>query len=305
MRICFLIVPLILLLAACGGGGDSEPNIMIEPTFYTAFGAPELVQIAGYTGDVMEPFISRDGNYLFFNDFGSNKDIHYASYDSTTDSFTYLGPISALNTTAVEGVPTLDDSGRFYYVSTYNYPPNNANILDTIYVGDFDPATQALVNNLALVPNLAAGTFGHLNFDVEVSPDGSTLYTVDGVFSGNTYPDSSNFVYAVDSGSGFELQTDSAAIFANINTPDLEYAACISRDGLELFFTRLTLPDLATGMYRATRPNPIAAFDVPLRIAGLDGFYEAPALSADEKQLYFHRKNQTSGRFELYRLTRP
>ena len=210
-----------------------------------------------------------------------------------------------INTPAVEGVPTLDNNNRFYYISTYNYPPANASILATIYVGDFDPASPSIVNNLAVVPNLEEGILGHLNFDVEVSPDGATLYFVDGVFSGNPFPDVSNFVYAVDSGSGFVRQPDSPAIFAAINTDELEYAACISRDGLEFFFTRLELATLETTIHRATRPSVSAAFGTPQRISAISGFVEAPALSADEKELYYHRLNADTDKFELWRVTRP
>jgi len=69
-----------------------------------------------------------------------------------------------------------------------------------------------------------------------ISRDGALLYFVDGVFSGNPYPDVSNFVYAVDAGSGF---------------------------------------------------------------------VEAPTLSDDERDLYYHRLNTDSGKFELVRVRRP
>ncbi len=299
-----LVLLMLSLLVACGGGGGSSPAPSV-PADYTAFGAPEQVLIQGYVGDIMEPFISRDGNYLFFNDMGVNKDIYSASYDSPSDTFTYVAPFSVLNTPAVEGVPTLDDNGRFYYISTFNYPPNNASIFDTIYVGDFDPLSVNIVNNLAVVPNLDEDTLGHLNFDIEVSPDGTTLYTVDGTFSGNPFPDVSNFFYAVDSGSGFVRQPDSGTIFANINTSDLEYAACISRDGLEFFFTRLELATLTTSMWRATRSSLTSAFGVPLKISGLSGFFEAPTLSPDEKILYFHLRKAGEVNFDLYRMVRP
>ena len=89
---------------------------------YTAFGQPGLVTVTGYGGDIMEPFISRDGTYLFFNDNGSNKDIYYATYVNAT-TFQYAGPHhEAINTAAVEGTPTLDVNNKFYYVS----PPTTA-----------------------------------------------------------------------------------------------------------------------------------------------------------------------------------
>ena len=294
---------LALLLAACGGEDVETPVVL--PSDYTAFTTPELVDIQGFTGDVMEPFYSRDGKYLFFNNMGDDKDIFYASYDNLNDAFTFADTISAVNTHAVEGVPTLDNNNRFYYVSTFNYPPNNARILDTIYVGDFDPSSQSIVNNLEVVPNLDEGILGHLNFDVEVSPDGSVLYLVDGVFSGNPYPDVSNFIYAIDSGSGFARQPDSPAIFINLNTDDLEYAACISQDGLEFFFTRLELATLGTVIYRATRSGLSSPFNPPQKVSAISGFVEAPTLSPDEKELYYHRRNPGTNKFELYRVTRP
>ncbi len=299
------IVIILLILAGCGGS-DVESPPPAPPGEYTAFVNPELVPIQGYTADIMEPFFSRDGRYLFFNNMGiGDKDIYYATYDSQTDVFTFADTLTVLNSPAVEGVPTLDDNNRLYYISTFNYPPGGAGIFDTIYVGDFDPGNPQLVTNLAVVPNLAENIFGHLNFDTEISPDGRTLYFVDGVFSGAAFPDASNFVYAVDSGSGFVRQADSAAVFSTLNTTDLEYAACISQDGLEFFYTRLVLATQETEMWRATRPAISAPFGVPRQVAGISGFVEAPTLSPDEKQLYYHRRNPVTNVFELYRVTRP
>ncbi len=304
-ELCLILLLTSLFLGACSSDDVIEDPPPLMNTDYTAFTNPELVNIAGYTGEVMEPFFSRDGRFMFFNDMGDNKDIFYASYDAPTDVFTFEGAISVINTPAVEGVPTLDNNGRFYYISTFNYPPGGAQVFDTVYVGDFDPASPAVVNNLAVVPNLDEGVMGHLNFDVEVSPDGTMLYLVDGIFSGNPFPDVSNFIYAKDSGAGFVRAVDSAAIFTNINTNDLEYAACISQDGLEFFFTRLEIATLETKNYRASRTSLTAAFGEPQEIPLNGGFIEAPALSPDEKELYYHRRNPGTNLFELYRVTRP
>jgi len=48
---------------------------------YTAFSNPERITIRGYSDHAMEPFISRDGRYLFFNnsnDPSVNTNLHYA-----------------------------------------------------------------------------------------------------------------------------------------------------------------------------------------------------------------------------------
>jgi len=290
-----------LTLFSCGGGGGGAPIAT-----YDAFDTPVAAPISGYNGDIMESFISRDNQYLFFNNNGiANKDIFYASHNSLTGTFTFESSISNINTPAVEGVPTLDANNNFYYVSTYNYPPGGAQIFDTIYTGTFDPASINIVNNLQVVQNLDQDTPGHLNFDVEVNHDGTVLYFVDGIFSGDSFPDVSNFVYATGSGSTFARAADSAAIFTNINTSSLEYAACISADELEFFFTRLNPATLETAIYRSVRHDACSAFSTPQRVSAITGFVEAPTLSADERTLYYHRLNNSTGKFELYRTTRP
>ena len=84
-----------------------------------AFDAPNIVTIRGYHDDVMEPFLSRDGAILFFNNLNEpsvNTDIHYAvRIDPLT--FEYKGRVGHVNTSALEGVPTMDRSGTFYFIS--------------------------------------------------------------------------------------------------------------------------------------------------------------------------------------------
>lgn len=282
------------LLSACGGGSDPSPS-------FTPFSNPELVTVTGYDGDVMEPFISRDGGTLFFNDAGgvTEKDIFYATFvDQTT--FAYQGPISAINTAAVDGVPTMDDDSKFYFVSTENYSPPTT--YDTLYVGSW---TGSSVVSVTEVSGLATPTPGFVNFDIEVSPDGSALYFNEGDFrGGNSFPDADTIIIAADNGSGFVPLAESATILANVNTSDLEYAVAISRDGLELFFTRLELATMEAAIYQTHRSSINDVFDVPQRITVIEGFVEGPALSTDETSLYYHRKNPTTNKFELYRVTR-
>jgi hypothetical protein len=291
----FCILPVLAMLSACGS--SSSPQ---QVGNYTAFGNPELVTVTGYSGDIMEPFISRDGAYLFFNDNGSNKNIYYATFVNNT-AFLYAGPISAINTSAVEGTPTMDVNNKFYYISTANYNPPTT--YDTLYSGTWNGST---VTGSAALPGLAIPTPGFVNFDVEVSSDGSTLYFDDGDFSGGkSFPDTADIAIAVDSGSGFARIPNSSTIMANVNTADLEYAPAISADGLELFFTRLDLNSMGTGIYRAARTHAGDPFGTPQLVSAIAGFVEGPAFSPDEKSLYYHKLNTSTGKFELYRVTRP
>ena len=69
----------------------------IYAQFYPTFGPEIKVSINGLTFDAMEPFISLDGNTLYFNSLnsGGNTNLYYATKlnDST---FTFIGSINAI-----------------------------------------------------------------------------------------------------------------------------------------------------------------------------------------------------------------
>jgi len=286
---------------ACGGGGGNAPSMPAASNDYSALGNPELVTIIGYNGDAMEPFVSRDGIYLFFNNNGANKDIFYGAFVNAT-TIQFQGPITNINTAAVEGTPTTDVASRFFYVTTANYNPPTT--YDTLYSGTWNGSS---VTGAAAVSGLAMTTPGLVNFDIEVSADGATLYFADGDFSGgNAFPDAADIAMAISSGGNFIRDPTSGVILANVNTTaGLEYAPAISADGRELFFTRLNLSAMQARIYRSTRTSSTATFATPQLVSAISGFVEGPALSPDEKSLYYHRESAANGRFEIYRVTRP
>jgi hypothetical protein len=288
------IVTIILSLAltACQSAGTVASQKERE---YIAFGNPERIKIRGYSDHAMEPFITRDGRYMFFNnsnDPSVNTNLRYAErIDDLT--FEYKGEVAGVNTQALEGVPTMDKNGVFYFVSTRNYKET----LSTIYQGRFSGGS---VTGVKIVDGVSEKALGRVNFDVEVSVDGRTLYFVDGVFSGKPTPDKADIAIAVRDGAGFRRLSGSAELLKNVNTDALEYAACVSPDELELFFTRAGKGGPA--IYRSTRKNATQAFDSPARVAAIKGFVEAPALSPDGRSLYYHLKE--GERFVIYRVTR-
>lgn len=300
LEISFLLVILSALAIACSD--KNSPPLLFSPGLndYTAFSNPQQIIINGYTGDAMEPFISRDGATLFFNDTLNNKDLYYATFDTGT-TVQFPVPISAINSPAVDGVPTIDINDIFYYVSAKNYDPANSKY-DTLYSGTWTGSTvtgSAPLSSLALTPPL-------LFFDIEVSRDGSTLYLSVGAFPpGSTFPSAADIHIAVASDGGFTLVPNSASIMANVNSDKLEYAPAISASGLELFFTRLDLGTGQAGIYRSVRAHAGSGFGAPQLVSAITGFVEGPALSPDERSLYYHRLNTNTNKFEIYRVTRP
>lgn len=138
-----------------------------------------------------------------------------------------------------------------------------------------------------------------------MSADGNTHYFNDGMFSGNPFPDSDTISIAIKTGNNFVRDPNSAAMMANINTADLEYAPAISKDGLELLFTRLELATLSARIYQSVRVTTQAPFAAPVVVADITNFAEAATFSPDEKAFYFHKRNDMTGQFELFRVSRP
>ena len=307
-RIIFATM-LLLLCAACTIRADDGASIADAPDARRSFGVftnPEPVTIEGYTQDAMEPFVSPDGKYLFFNNSNSTRptNLFYATaVDMTGLTFQFQGEIVGANSggLTLSAVPSMDTNNIFYFISDRSY----SQTLSTIYSGMF---SNGSLSNVALVPGVSKDKPGDVNFDQCISPDGDTLYFVDGVFSGGaSVPKAASIAIARRDGDNFVRLKDSARIMRKINTHDLNYAPDISKSQLEFFFTRIPIqnsqPKPPPIIYTATRSSTSKPFGEPRRIEAITGFAEAPALSPDEKSLYFHL--QVSGTFVIYRVTRP
>ena len=287
---------LVVALGAC----KTEKNLLVPPPAEVSFGVPRRVEMRGYTGNLMEPFLSRDGGRLFFNNLNSapeNTNLHWATKvnDST---FQYQGEIAGVNTPDLEGVPTLDAANTLYFVSTRSY----VSTLSTIYRATLAGGTAT---NVQLVDGISRLEPGWVNFDVEVSADGQQLYFVDGKLNSTGIPQSADLVLAGKTPSGFARLPGSASLLQNINTSALEYAASIASDGLSLYFTRVQVPLTATStpeILVATRLTPTEPFGQPKRIASITGFAEAPTIAPDGKRLYFHQKENNV--FALFMVSR-
>jgi len=284
----------ILQLLVLLGCNRENKTVNLKPV--TEFGLPVKVEMIGYSGNIMEPFLSRDGNTLLFNNLNAppeNTNLHWAT-KINDHSFLYKGEISRVNTPDLEGVPTLDNTGKLYFVSLRNY----ANTVSSLYVCDF---SNGVATNVELVNGISRLQAGWVNFDIETSADGQTIYFVDGQFGQTAIPLSADIVIAKKNGLNFERMPNSSTIMKNINSADLEYAACISVNQLELYFTRLVLPVTAASvseMYVSTRQNTNEPFAEPAKIKSITGFAEAATIAPDQKTIYYHLKE--NNKFVLY-----
>jgi len=260
-----------------------------------AFQNPQRVTIEGYDGDAMEPFISRDGKYLFFNNLNEpsvNTNLHWAERIDDLH-FKYRGELQGVNTPALEGVPSMDREGNFYFVSNRSYDQTAS----TLYRAKF---ANGFLSGVELVPGVSLAKPGIVNFDAEISADGNTLYFVESQFNFFRQPESAHILLAHRNGNTFVRDPAGASIMQSINGDGLNYAPATSANECEVFFTRAGPQGPA--IYMAKRADKTQPFQKPLRLAALSGFVEGPTLSADEQSIYYHKKE--NGHLVLYRVTR-
>ena len=218
---------------------SNDNDINTTPT-YPSFGAEIEVTINGLSFDAMEPFMSPDGNYLFFNNLndGINTKLYYATKvnDST---FNYAGELLGANQTTspqLDAVADMDSSGNFYWTSTRNYPAE----LNNLFHGTFNAGT---VSNIARVQgDFNMNTPGWLVMDHGISLDGQFLYFNNARFDNASCQGPCETILGIaqkSNASTFNTLPNSAVILQNINDANyIYYAPCISSDNLELYFTR-------------------------------------------------------------------
>lgn len=260
------------------------------------FGTATQVVMQGYTGHIMEPFVSADGARLYFNNLNTapeNTNLHWATRVAE-GLFQYQGQLRGVNTPALDAVPSLDNCGRFYFISTRSYFQD----LRTIYTGSLVQDSTSGVRSLTGVVVPAA--VGNLVFDAEITRDCNYLYYCPGTFNGGAVPTSADIQIAQRmNDTTFVAIPNNTALLQNINTAALEYAPSLSLDQRELYFTRLvTAPGSLPQIYRTARATTAHVFAPPRLVAIATGFVEAPTLTGDGRTLYFHK--QVGGLYQLF-----
>jgi hypothetical protein len=258
------------------------------------FADPQQVTIIGYSGDAMEPFISRDGRYLFFNNSNTAPTTRlYWATQIDPLTFHFQGEIGGVNSAQLDAVPSMDLNDNFFFITNRSYSQN----LSTVYAGILAAGNLSAIRS---VPGISGPRMGIVDFNAEISADGNTLYFTEGRIVGGQ-PKTAQITIVARGPSGFTRLPQSSAVMAQINTATLNYAADTSASQLELFFTRLD--PAGPAIYEATRPDISASFGAPSKISAISGFAEAPSISPDDKSLYYHFKSDDH--FVIYRVARP
>ena len=266
---------------------------------YEAFKNPERVEITGYAGDAMEPFLTRDGRYLLFNnrnDPSVDTNIYFAERVDDLH-FVFRGEVRGANSKALDGVPSVSRDGTMVFVSTRSYDTTAS----TLYWGHFK---DGAATGIELIPGVSRGLPGWVNFDAEISADGNSLVAVDSEFGPDHQPKSAALFLARRQAKGFRRVPTSEDPFANVNGNGLVYAPAESADQLELYFTKVvsTSAGEPPQVWRADRKSVREPFSAPRLVAAITGFSEGPTVAPDGRSLYYHHRD--GDHYAIYRVTR-
>ena len=297
MKIYFKLGLIVLMIISCTPNVDT-PESLIYPSFDSEID----VTINGLSFDAMEPFISPDGNYLFFNNLndGINTKLYYATKinDST---FNFVGELIGANqstTPHLDAVADMDNYGHFYWTSTRNYPAE----LNNLFYGTFN---SGVVSNIGRVKgDFNMSTPGWLIMDHGISLDGQYLYLNNARFDEANCQGPCETTLGIAqrvNDSTFNTLPNSASILQNINDVNyIYYAPCISSDNLELYYTRYLkgkiTPSTTFEICVAVRSNSLSEFSIP-RVLFFDSILnliEAPTLTVDKNIMYYHRRTPGS-----------
>lgn len=173
MRKLFLLLSVIII---CNGAYSQN---------YPTFGSEKPVTITGLSFDAMEPFLSSDGNYMFFNSLndGINTGLYYATRVNDT-TFTYVGEVGGVNYTAphLDAVASIDSTNNFYWITTHNYPGT----FDNLCHGS---CTAGTVTDTGRVHgNFNIYTPGWLIMDAGINYSGNLLYYCNAYFNNCNIP---------------------------------------------------------------------------------------------------------------------
>lgn len=268
---------------------------------FPAFGPEKNVTVTGLNFDAMELFISPDGNTLFFNSInsGGNTNLYYASkIDDTT--FTYEGLIGGCydpSPNHLDAVASMDSLNNFFWISVRNYPT----VFENLHRGKYSTGNVSSITRVYGDFNIF--TPGWLIMDGTINYQGNLLYYNNAYFNNCTYgmPCKARLGVAQKvNDSTFNKLSNTEAIFANVNdTNYLVYAPQITKDGFELYFTRILNTTVNSEICVSVRNSLSDPFSLPFVIHSNNGFVpEAPTLTTDKQRLYYHQKNG-SGVFKI------
>jgi len=283
-----------LFLSSCSNDQIDTPIVT-----KISYENPMEVTINGYTDHAMEPFISPDGQTLFFNSLNNGIDtkLYYAT-KSTETTFTFMGELAGTNQVSdpqLNAVAGLDIGNVFYWVSLRDFPVER----DNLFYGSY--YNGSIIDIGRIHGDFYNYNAGWLVMDHGISVDGQTFYYNNARFDGTNCTGPCETILGIakkTANDTFMKTTDSDTILQNINDQAfIYYAPYITRDNLELYYTRYLKGSIDNNtiveICVATRTTDNAIFSEPKVLffdSIINNIIEAPTLTSDKAVMYYHKK---------------
>ncbi len=236
---------------------------------------------------------------MFFNSLndGIQTRLYYATrVDDST--FTFVGEVGGVNepnNPQLNGVPSLDTTGNFVWVSVRDWP----NTMENLHRGDYANDSCATINRVH--GNFYVYALRWIIMDAMITNDGSELYYCNAFFDTCISPCAGTMgIAARVNDSTFNTIANSATILQPVNdTNYIVYAPNLSVNGLELYYTRLMKGTFNTEICVSVRAAVTDTFSSPIVLhAELPNLPAAPTVNANADLMYYHKK--FNGTFAIF-----
>jgi len=245
------------------------------------------------------PAISEDGRVLYFQTdrpLRTNCDIWVAERESVHHEWNEPKPLAAINTDTCENSVSLSRDEHHLF---FTRPPGDIwvsyrrDVRDTF--GWEPPVRLGPSINTDTAPESTARHFASKRYGI------SELYLYRSRFVGPGLPLDPPDIYVADMFGG------PAEPVAELNSPQTDAGAVLSRNGLEVFFHSTRTGIGGRDLWTATRRNLFEPWSTPTNVDSVNTTNEEwfPALSADDDTLFFaSNRAGTFGGNDIYVTTR-
>lgn len=257
--------------------------------------------IQGFSGTAMEPYLSPDGNWLFWNNSHDPDEatlLHYG-YRTGLNQFVSRGPLTGINSTALDAGISIDADNNIFWTTTRDSVAGRA-WRGKLEVGPGPTPVAAVTNTAPIAGDVKPVTANWYNMDTAICSDGTMMVFTDNFGTTPGTAVSTLKLAGRNIDQTFSRLVNSDTLLAACNTDGLNYAPSLSPDLMELYFTRASVMGAMPLVMVARRTSLVDAFGAPVPVDVTTGHSEAAVLSGDGKNMLWHKQAYGNTGFGLW-----
>jgi Tol biopolymer transport system component len=272
------------------GGSGANDAVERDPDTSVATGpwsTPTLVASLATGNAKDDPSLSADLLEMYFNACPTDCEILVTTRATPTSAWSTPVVVSEVTSTALESTPRVSPDGlTLYFTSQRSGGPGS----DDIYRSVRANRTSAW-GSPVLVAELSTG-----GSEYGASPDPTSTRLV---FNADRTPSQGQDIWETTADT-VGVNWGTPTLLANINSSTLDLSACLSADGLTLYFHSARVAN--DELYVATRTTLGSPFSAPQPIAELNSPYadDDPWVSPDGHTMFFASDRDSPGVMQIY-----